>query len=344
MSAAPGPAAARGRVELGDYPVDAAWSPDGTVAAGRRRRGGAAAARGDARCRYRAIGAHEGGVLAVAWQKAGALFASSGQDGCVRLWDARTLHGAGTSIARSAWSEQLAFADSGRLLAVASGRELRLFDAQGRAAPQPSRATAAPSRRSPGAPEHRDRGRGQWRRAPASPRAGAPVARPRVPRAPACIAQLERRWPRARRGACRMAACICGTSRAAASRRCSGFGSKVLATEWSANGRYLATAAGATVVVWDFGGKRTRRLASARAAAHSERITALRFPARPRHLAGLRGARPAAAAVARGRLAPRRRMRICWPMSARGCASRAMASGSRWAMRAVGVSLFDCAS
>ena len=58
------------------------------------------------------IGRHEGGVLAVAWQKAGRLFASSGQDGAVLLWDARTLEARRVHESRQ-WSEQLAFADNG---------------------------------------------------------------------------------------------------------------------------------------------------------------------------------------------------------------------------------------
>src|SRR5580692_2396471 len=109
MNAAPGRLRPRERVELGDYPVDAAWSADGKqlVVAG-------------------------GEVLALSWQPAGRLFASSGQDGVVLLWDARSLESRAIHHGKE-WNEQLAFADNGRLLAVSSGRALQLFDQQGQA-------------------------------------------------------------------------------------------------------------------------------------------------------------------------------------------------------------------
>src|SRR3984885_6199612 len=78
-----------------------------------------------------AVGRQEGGVLAVTWQPAGRLFASSGQDGVVLLWDARSFQAEAIHRGKE-WSEQLAFADNGRLLAVATGRVLHLFDQQGR--------------------------------------------------------------------------------------------------------------------------------------------------------------------------------------------------------------------
>jgi WD40 repeat protein len=56
-----------------------------------------------------------------------------------------------------------------------------------------------------------------------------------------------------------------------------GYGSKVTLTEWSANSRYLATAAGAEVVVWDFGGKGPEGSAPLELSGHTERITHLAF-------------------------------------------------------------------
>src|ERR1022692_2091778 len=130
MSAAAGQLRLRSRIEFGDYPVDAAWSPDGKAVVVACGAGAISLAQIEADASARPIGAHAGGALAVAWQKAGNLFASSGQDGAVRLWDARTLES--RAIHEGAeWSEHLAFADNGRLLAVATGRTLRLFDASG---------------------------------------------------------------------------------------------------------------------------------------------------------------------------------------------------------------------
>ena len=56
-----------------------------------------------------------------------------------------------------------------------------------------------------------------------------------------------------------------------------GYGARVFATEWSTNGRYLATAAGSTLAVWDFSGKGPEGTRPLTYQAHSERITALRF-------------------------------------------------------------------
>lgn len=76
----------RWRIELGDYPVDAVWSADGRVLLVAGGEGAllwvdvAAAAAGAQR-----IGEHAGGALALAWQQGGQHFASSGQDGEVRL-------------------------------------------------------------------------------------------------------------------------------------------------------------------------------------------------------------------------------------------------------------------
>src|SRR6202044_869560 len=132
MNAAPGRLRPRERVELGDYPVDAAWSADGNTLAIAGGEGGVLLLSMAAAQEPRVIGRHDGGVLALSWQPAGRLFASSGQDGVVLLWDARSLESRAIHRGKE-WSEQLAFADNGRLLAVASGRALQLFDQQGQA-------------------------------------------------------------------------------------------------------------------------------------------------------------------------------------------------------------------
>jgi WD40 repeat protein len=132
MNAAPGRLRPRERIELGDYPVDAAWSADGNNLAVAGGEGGVLLLSMASPQQPRVIGRHDGGVLALSWQPAGRLFASSGQDGIVLLWDARSLES--TAIHRGKeWSEQLAFADNGRLLAVSSGRALQVFDQHGQA-------------------------------------------------------------------------------------------------------------------------------------------------------------------------------------------------------------------
>jgi WD40 repeat protein len=262
----------RARIELGDYPVAAAWSPDGAALLVAGGEGAIALLQPDALATPRHIGQHPGGALAVAWQKAGNVFASSGQDGLVRLWDARTLESRAIHEATE-WSEHLAFSDNGRLLAVATGRVLRLFDTSGTV-----RAQFTPH---PGAIAALS-----WR-----PKGGEIAASGnggvRIHRLEPSLESREYPW----RGACLTASwnndgrvlaagmqdgsvhlwyVVSGTQS-----QMQGYGSKVSATDWSANGRYLATSAGNVVIVWDFSGKGPEGSRPLELRSHSERINAL---------------------------------------------------------------------
>jgi len=269
----------RARIELGDYPVDAAWSPDGkalVVAGG----GGAitllqiGAGSEAVAASPRALGTHAGGALAVAWQRAGSLFASSGQDGAVLLWDLRTLAPRAIHSANE-WSEHLAFADNGRLLAVGSGLTLRLFDSAGalQASFEAHTGVIAALAWRPKSPEVAAAGNGGVR----------------IHRLEPKVESRDYAW----RGACLTAAWN-ADGRILASgmqdgsvhlwyvasgtqSQMQGYGTKVVATEWSANGRYLATAAGSTLIVWDFSGKGPEGSRPLELRSHSERISALRF-------------------------------------------------------------------
>jgi WD40 repeat protein len=272
MSAAPGRLRPRERIELGDYPVDAAWSGDGRSLAIAGGEGGVLLLPIAAPAPPRVIGRHEGGVLAVAWQGAGNLFASSGQDGTVLLWDARSLEAAPIHRGKE-WSEQLAFADNGRLLAVATGRALHLFDQHGAARHEfagHAGAIAALAWR-PKRSELAAAGNGGMRLHRLEPQ---PESR-------------DYPW----RGACLTASwnadgrvLACGMQDGSVhlwnvasddESELPGLGAKVFATGWSANGRFLAAAAGSVLVAWDFGGKGAAASQPIELQAHSERITAL---------------------------------------------------------------------
>jgi WD40 repeat protein len=272
MSAAAGQLRLRGRLELGDYPVDAAWSPDGGMLVVACGGGGIAMLRVAAAPSAEPIGAHAGGALAVTWQKAGNLFASSGQDGAVLLWDVRTLQSRPIHQGTQ-WCEHLAFAPDGRMLAVAAGRSLQWFDAGGalrHSFESPAGVIAALA----------------WR-----PRSGEVAAAGnggvRIHRLEPRVESRDYPW----RGAClnaswnadgRVLACgmqdgsvhlwyvVSGTQS-----QMQGYGSKVIAAGWSGNGRYLATAAGEVIIVWDFGGKGPEGSAPLELRSHSERISAM---------------------------------------------------------------------
>ena len=265
-------------VALDTYVVDLAWSPDSTslVVAG----GEGAVIRVDdlaTKPRPQALGEHGMGVISVVWQPvAGKVIASSGQDGAVALWDAA----ANTELKRlrpgMAWTEHIAFAPDGKLLATATGKALALWDAAGEKVHQfepLAGAIAAIGWDKPG-------------RDLAAATAGA-VCVHRVE--PPQFTMRKYSWP----AAC-LTAAFSPNGKVLASgmqdgtvhfwmlttgkdSQMRGYASKVNLTEWSANARYLATSAGNEVVLWDFGGRGPEGSAPLELTGHTDRITHLAF-------------------------------------------------------------------
>lgn len=262
----------RARIEFEDYPVDAAWSGDGQslIVAG-----------GDGSVLWlaqsgapRVVGRHEGGVLAVAAQRAGRLFATAGQDGFVQLWDARTFE-AKALHQGTEWSEHLAFCDNGKLLAIASGRTLRVFDERGESRAEfrdhPGSIAAIAWR--PKSTEVAATGNGGARVHRIEPQ---PASRD-FPWQGACLTANWNHDGRVLAAGMQDGSVHIWYVAAGNDSQMQGYGSKVLATEWSANGRYLATAAAETLVIWDFGGRGPEGSRPIHLRAHSERISSLRF-------------------------------------------------------------------
>ena len=266
----------RVRVELDDYPVDAAWSADerALVVAGGQ---GALMWLDVAAPTPRRLGEHAGGALAVAWRPGAQHFVSSGQDGEVRLWDARSGE-AQLLQAKSQWSERLAFAAHGRLLAVATGRELQIFDAGGglRAQLPPQSGVIAALAWRPKTSELATLGNG-----------GALIHRLEPE-----LQTREYSWS----GAC-LTASWSPDGRTLASgmqdgsvhywniaagsqSQMRGYGTKVALTSWSANSRMLATAADQQIIVWDFSGRGPEGSEPLQLAAHTARLTQLAFQPR----------------------------------------------------------------
>lgn len=272
----------RARLELGDYPVDAAWAADGralVLASGEGEILWWAPATAPAPER---LGQHNGGALALAWQGAGQHFASSGQDGQVWLWDARDRS---RQVLRrsSQWSEQLGFASHGRLLAVASGKELAIYDASG------ALQTTLPAH--PGviaaiAWRHKSselvaafNGGVRWYRIEPAPQARD------YPWSGACLTASWSPDGRVLASGLQDGTVHFWYLAADENSQMKGYGAKVALTSWSANSRYLATAAEALIVVWDFSGRGPEGTRPIQLGAHTARITQLSFQPGGTHLA-----------------------------------------------------------
>ncbi len=266
----------RARVELGDYPVDAAWSADerALVIAGGQ---GALLWLDVAANAPRRLAEHAGGVLAVAWRGGSQQFASSGQDGEVRLWEAR---GGAVKLIHAAaqWSERLAFSGHGRWLAVATGRELRVFDAEGtvRAQLAPQAAVIAALAWRPKLNELAALGNG-----------GARIHRlepePQTREFSLQGACLSASWsPDGRILASGMqdGSVHYWNIASGSQSQMRGYGAKVALTSWSASSRLLATAADPQIIVWDFSGRGPEGSEPLQLAAHTARLTQLAFQPR----------------------------------------------------------------
>lgn len=283
---------ALGRFELAEYPVDAAWAPDGrSLVVGLAdgcivRLQPAALPASPAVTPQQVLQAHTHGVLALAWQKAGRLWASSGQEGRVLLWDTRLAEPRVLHEERQ-WSERLAFAERGNALAVATGRTLRVFDETGTlryehvshtgaisALAWHPRAGELASAGNGGVLLHRIDLRGATGGVEAAP--SAPLA---LPLRAACLSVAFHPEGRLLAAGLQEGTVLLWNPATDSDSQLEGLGSRVLATEWSANGRYLAAAAGNELLLWDFSTRSGARADPAvqRLPAHSERITALGF-------------------------------------------------------------------
>jgi WD40 repeat protein len=260
----------RAQLALGEYPVDAAFSPDGATAIVAGGEGGLfrLSLRGDCSCER--IGDHAGGVLAVTWQPAGALFASSGQDGEVRLWDSRMLE---SRVIHSAgeWSEHISFSGNGKLLAVANATRLHLFDSTGveQAMIGDHGGNIAALSWRPKLTEVAAACNGGVR----LHRFGTPVVSRAYEWKGACLTASWRPDGSVLASGLQDGTVHFWNIPASTQSQMKGYGAKVAHTSWSANGKYLATAADRSLVVWEFTGRGPEGREPIQLNGHTDRIT-----------------------------------------------------------------------
>jgi WD40 repeat protein len=260
------------------------WAPDGKSLAVAGGEGKVALVRADAETlAVEVIGEHMLGTLSIAWRPRANVFATSGQDGAVALWDGA----AGKEIKRwkpaSTPTQALGFSPDGDILASAAGKGVTLWSALGDRihvfAPAASTAVAL-----------------------SFDRIGIDLGV--ALNGELAVHRIEKsryetrryKWP---------AACLTvnfsGNGRFLASgmadgtlhfwnrstgkdSQMRGYDGKLELVGWSDNSRYLASSAGNEVVLWDFGGKGPEGTRPIVLSGHTERVDSFSWQPGSEHL------------------------------------------------------------
>lgn len=274
----------RASLAFDDYVADCAWSPDGSTLAVAGGEGKLALLKASGeQFTLDVIGEHLLGTLAVAWQPRSQRLASAGQDGAVALWDAAS----GAQLKR--WkpavtaAQALAWSPDGEILAIAAGKVVSLWTADGN--PRHSFAPAA----STAVALAFDR--------PGTDLGVALNGELAVHRIEKSRYETRRyKWP---------AACLTvnfsGNGRFLASgmadgslhfwnrstgkdSQMRGYDGRVLLVGFSDNSRYLASSAGNEVVLWDFSGRGPEGTKPIVLSGHTERVDSFAWQPGGEHL------------------------------------------------------------
>jgi WD40 repeat protein len=275
----------RGAVVLDDFVADLSWAPDGgrlAVAGGEgkvflvTRPDGSSTGTASRALQAREVGGHPLGALSVAWQPRGETFVSCGQDGALMLHDGAAGQQLALQRPRALGLTSIAWAPDGRCLATASGRQLNLWTSTlelAHALPPLEAGIAAIGWDRPG------------RDLAAAVNGGVIVHRIDPPR----FELRKYAWE---------APCValaysdngkvlaCGTQdgsihfwylNTGRDSQMRGYPGKVDCIAFSGDSRWLATAAGDQLVLWDFGGRGPEGSRPLQLAGHTDRIDALAF-------------------------------------------------------------------
>ena len=198
------------------------------------------------------IGEHSGGGLALAVQPGGALVASGGLDGTLRLWRAADGTRAATVQTGADWVERIAWRPDGSRLAATAGRRVGVWSAAGEpiGVSDEHASTVADIAWQPDGSRIATAAYGGV--AYLTPTAGGPTDHVALKGS-----SLALGWqPQAKYLACgnQDATVLFVLVETGDTLQMWGFPAKVLALSWSDDGRWLATAAGSGVILWDASG------------------------------------------------------------------------------------------
>ncbi|MBI1842307.1 MAG: WD40 repeat domain-containing protein [Verrucomicrobia bacterium] len=271
--------AASSPVQLGDHVRELAWSPDSAQIAAALATGELVALEARAGLLARRWKAHDFGTLRVSWHPKEPFLLSGGEDGRVKVWDAREGQAVREDKMRG-WVEHALWSPDGRFALAAAGKTLRVYDAQGATAfetsDHPSTIAAA-----------------LWR-ADGNGFLTACFERVRLFRL-----GEPRPYQDLRRKLSHIAAAWSANGRhlAVGSQEgsvtywklpadgrdpltMSGYAHKVRSLCWDPTSRWLATGGGELVTIWDVSGKGPAGTTPAQLKGHSARVTALAYQRR----------------------------------------------------------------
>ncbi len=116
---------------LDESAISTAWSSDGALLAAASASGSIYVVDVPNQWRVQKWLGHQFGATAVVWHPQDALLASAGQDGKVRFWRANEHRSVKVLDCGDEWVEHVAWSSSGRYLATAAGRKLKLWNKDG---------------------------------------------------------------------------------------------------------------------------------------------------------------------------------------------------------------------